>query len=130
MYFNIKEKAEQPSFRSDKRYILSAYTFNGKQDSVDEDGNPRIDNIDTYDDAVRHDNVFALKLQTNDRTDYYVLMHRSTGELYNPLGPYGSAERHNYELLRVSKEVFESYVGFLRTRNALFIKQAQIARGF
>lgn len=97
------------------------FTIKGKQSSLDVNGNPITDNV----------NLAYAKSFSNG---VYFIRTTSNGRLLNPFGDTGDAKRSQDEYAgldpyfrKVPKSVFDYYLAFLRTRNQLYLANAESA---
>jgi signal peptidase I len=66
----------------------------------------------------------VIDLGDTNQIKYFVRTHNNVP--YDPNGPYSHRETYlRTELKNVSKETFESYVTYLKTRNKLYMTKAQ-----
>jgi hypothetical protein len=72
------------------------------------------------------DKIFAKCVYINEdgiKYKYYVLTYHNT--IYDPFGPDSHRERTLDTILKnTSKETFESYISYLKTRNRLYLTRA------
>ena len=109
---------------SNKNTIL--YTVSGRQDFVDDDGFFQInfqpvDNakVNPYVHAIKHQNRYLVKLGEN-------------GRLFNPYGLYSEGMetkqrvgRPTWKFINTTKNNFDQYITFLKTKNEVFLKNAE-----
>ena len=69
--------------------------------------------------------VFAKVLKNENKNDrHFILTHESSP--HDPWGMYKNRERHlRMNMKTVSKETFDFYMLFLKTRNSLYMTRAQ-----
>ena len=69
--------------------------------------------------------VFAKVLKKENKDDrHFILTHESAP--HDPWGMYKNRERHlSMSMKTVSKETFDFYMLFLKTRNSLYMTRAQ-----
>tara|TARA_R110002012_G_scaffold273851_1_gene459963 strand:- start:851 stop:1231 length:381 start_codon:yes stop_codon:yes gene_type:complete len=107
---------------------VDVFTIYGKQQFQDEKGFPRLD-----DENQEHADAYAKKMIVGKRTKYYVKRGRY-GRLYNPIGLYSEgtarkqmrhAGRPEWEFKETTKQVFDKYINFLKTKNVAWLNNAE-----
>lgn len=101
------------------------FTILGEQDFLDNDQNPRLNS---------DDKALAKTIRVNDGIKKYYLKVGTYGKIYNPIGMYseGKSEkflskigRKEFEFREVNKQIFDSYITFLKTRNIAWLNNAE-----
>lgn len=115
--FQISKKDEAlPSF--------VYYTILGKQDYVDTDGFPIINN---------KENSLAYTKTLNNETQYFLKVGLY-GKIYNPMGLYSEGKsnkfmakigKNAYNFTRVNQKVFNMYLNFLKSKNIAWLNNAE-----
>ena len=123
----IRQNKEVKSIYPDtsvKNTIL--YTVRGREDFVDQDGFFQID-FQPVDDAKRNPYVHAIKHQSR-----YLVKLGENGKLFNPYGLYSEGMetkqrvgRPTWKFINTTKNNFEQYITFLKTKNEVFLKNAE-----
>ena len=102
------------------------YTVRGREDFVDQNGCFQINyqpveqaKTNPYVHAIRHNHRYLVKLGEN-------------GKLFNPYGPFSEGMetkqrvgRPTWKFINTSKNNFDQYVTFLKTKNEVFLKNAE-----
>jgi len=102
------------------------YTIKGRHDFVDQDGRYQINfqpveqaKSNPYVHAIKHNSRFLVKLGEN-------------GKLFNPYGPFSEGMetkqrvgRPTWKFINTTKANFDQYVTFLKTKNEVFLKNAE-----
>jgi hexokinase len=79
---------------------------------------------DTDDEKKAFAKFVVIDLGGTNQTKYFVRTHNNVP--YDPNGPYSHRETYlRTELKNVSRETFENYITYLRTRNQLYMTKAQ-----
>jgi len=98
---------------------MTQYTIRGKQSSIDKVGNPL-----TTDSKLTYAKSYP--------NDTYYIRSNNIGRLLNPQGDYGDDKRPQDvtagvepHFKKVNAKVFEYYLAFLRTRNELYLNNAE-----
>lgn len=85
---------------------------------LDRAGNSTLDEKQAFAKSV------VIDLGNANQTKYFVRTHNNVP--YDPNGPYSHRETYlRTELKNVSKETFENYITYLKTRNQLYMTRAQ-----
>jgi hypothetical protein len=118
--FKINKSKIEDSASSEYKY----YTIFGSHSSLDENGNPVIEN---------KKNSFAYsRLLAGEQTFY--LKIGMYGKIFNPMGLYSEGKqnkflskigREEYTFKKVSQKVFDLYLNFLRTKNTAWLNNAE-----
>jgi len=102
------------------------YTVRGREDFVDENGFFQI-NFEPVDTAKRNPYVHAIKHQNR-----YLVKLGENGKLFNPYGLYSEGMetkqrvgRPTWKFINTTKNNFEQYITFLKTKNEVFLKNAE-----
>ena len=102
------------------------YTVRGREDFVDQNGCFQINyqpvekaKTNPYVHAIRHNHRYLVKLGEN-------------GKLFNPYGPFSEGMetkqrvgRPTWKFINTNKNNFDQYVNFLKTKNEVFLKNAE-----
>jgi len=102
------------------------YTISGREDFVDREGFFRIGfqpieraKVNPYVHAIKHQQRYLVKLGEN-------------GKLFNPYGLYSEGMetkqrvgRPTWKFMNTTKSNFNQYINFLKTKNELFLKNAE-----
>jgi len=102
------------------------YTVRGREDFVDQDGFFQVNfqrieqaKLNPYVHAIKHNSRFLVKLGEN-------------GKLFNPYGPFSEGMetkqrvgRPTWKFINTTKANFDQYVTFLKTKNEVFLKNAE-----
>lgn len=100
------------------------YTALGDHESIDEDGNPRVNN---------KENCLAY-IRENDKDKQYYIKVGTYGKIYNPIGLFSEGKskkflskigKNEYTFSKVNQKVFDLYVNFLRTKNIAWLNNAE-----
>ena len=88
---------------------------NKKTHKYDRNGSPVINSKES---------VFAQEVLENERSYYKIKTYQNTP--FDPQGQYSHREKHlETDMKKVSKETFDYYMLFLKTRNGLYMTRAQ-----
>jgi len=127
--FKIDRDKEDPS-----DILISAYTFKGEHDFMDDQGYPMIEiGEEDLEDLFSSPDAYALKITKGRLTTYYVKRGRH-GHLYNPIGMYTEgtknkqmrhAGRPEWRFEATSSKVFNYYIKFLQTKNSAWLRNAE-----
>jgi hypothetical protein len=115
--FQISKKDEiLPSF--------TYYTILGKQDYIDTDGFPIINN---------KEHSLAYTKNINNEIQYFLKVGLY-GKIYNPMGLYSEGKsnkfmakigKNEYNFTRVNRKVFDMYLNFLKSKNIAWLNNAE-----
>lgn len=114
---NIKPKVE------DNEY----YTLSGLEDFLDENHNPRIQNLDDG-------KIMAKKIVRDDNSVRFSIKMNNNGKAYNPISLYGAEKssgflervcKNNDKFRDISSKAFDLYVKFLKTKNVAWLHNAE-----
>ena len=97
-----------------------------KEDFVKPSESFMIDRIgaETNDEKKAFAKTLIIDLGDNRQTKYFVRTHNNVP--YDPNGPYSHRETYlRTELKTVSKDTFENYTTYLKTKNQLYMTKAQ-----
>ena len=122
--------------------VTTVYTIKGKEDELDPDGLPILNDTiyersngdeyivkaDTFDDA------YAKKTYNGKRYRYYAKMNQR-GDLYSPFGLYEEWQTKQkkdsgepiWQFKEINQRVFELYTSFLKTKNKAWLQNANRA---
>ena len=123
MEFVINQNKEENNDSS-----TEVFTIYGKQEFQDSKGFPRLEESNED-----HADAYAKKIAVGRRTKYYVKRGRY-GRLYNPIGLYSEgtarkqmrhAGRPEWEFKETTKQVFDKYINFLKTKNVAWLNNAE-----
>ena len=91
--FNISKESKKNKDVTIKANTV-VYTMSGKQDFLDEDGYPRLNDLSGKKAEDRHE-AHAKVLPDGDKTKFFAKIGRH-GKLYNPIGMYseGTSAKH------------------------------------
>lgn len=101
-----------------------AYTIFGDHDFIDDDQNPRTNDLT---------NCLAKHTISNSKHKYYIKVG-AYGKIYNPMGLYSEGTSNKFlakigksawEFTEVNQKVFDMYVNFLRTKNQAWLNNAE-----
>lgn len=101
------------------------YTFLGDHDYLDDDDFPRTDEDSTK--------VLAKIRKGISNTKYFIKVG-SHGQIFNPIGMYSEGKQNKFmskigklefAFREVNKNVFETYINFLKTKNIAWLNNAQ-----
>lgn len=129
--FNISKESKKNKDVTIKANTV-VYTMSGKQDFLDEDGYPRLNDLSGKKAEDRHE-AHAKVLPDGDKTKFFAKIGRH-GKLYNPIGMYseGTSAKHvkhagrpEWVFREVTKKVFDYYIQFLKTKNAAWLNNAE-----
>jgi len=102
------------------------YTVRGREDFVDENGYFQI-NYQPIERAKTNPYVHAIKHQSR-----YLVKLGENGKLFNPYGPFSEGMetkqrvgRPTWKFINTTKANFDQYVTFLKTKNEVFLKNAE-----
>lgn len=105
---------------------LKLYTSNGKHNFKDDDGNFRITSEPLY---TAQENPYVHAIGGKNR---YLVKISEHGRLFNPYGLYSEGMetkkrvgRPTWKFRSTTKECFNNYITFLRTKNEIFLKHAE-----
>lgn len=97
-----------------------------KEDFVKESESIMIDRTgkNTSDEKQVFAKSVAINLGDTNQMKYFIKTHNNVP--YDPNGPYSHRETYlRTELKNVSKETFENYITYLKTKNQLYMTRAQ-----
>jgi len=102
------------------------YTVRGQEDFVDDDGFFQI-NFEPVDTAKRNPYVHAIKHQKR-----FLVKLGENGKLFNPYGPFSEGMetkqrvgRPTWKFINTTENNFNQYITFLKTKNEVFLKNAE-----
>ena len=102
------------------------YTVRGREDFVDDDGFFQI-NFEPVDTAKRNPYVHAIKHQKR-----FLVKLGENGKLFNPYGPFSEGMetkqrvgRPTWKFINTTENNFNQYITFLKTKNEVFLKNAE-----
>lgn len=107
---------------------ITLYTLMGDHDTIDDDGNPVLD------DEEGSDYGYAKRITVDGNQVSYYIKRTQDGHFYNPLGILTEGTqskkklghgRKEYEYVKVGAKAFKNYVKFLRTKNSVYLTNAQ-----
>lgn len=109
-----------------KKENVILYTVNGREDFIDKEGFFRI-NFQPIERAKLNPYVHAIKYQNR-----YLIKLDENGKLFNPYGPFTEGMetkqrvgRPTWKFRNTSKNNFNQYINFLKTKNEVFLKNAE-----
>jgi hypothetical protein len=103
------------------------YTILGSEDFIDDNNNPRIKNNDNT-------QILAKKVVRSDNSIKFLVKLSNNGKIYNPISIYGEERQSNFldsvckssdKFIEVNGKVFEAYIKFLKTKNKLWLHNAE-----
>ena len=121
-----QDKDLTEDYRDTTNHNTVLYTIRGRHDFVDQDGRFQVnfepvekDKNITYVHAIRRNSRYLVKLGEN-------------GRLFNPYGPFSEGMetkqrvgRPTWKFINTTKANFDQYVTFLKTKNEVFLKNAE-----
>ena len=118
---NIKSIHPQYSVKN-----TTLYTVIGRHDFVDDNGFFQV-NFQPIEEAKKNPYVHAIKHQNR-----YLVKLGENGRLFNPYGLYSEGMetkqrvgRPTWKFINTTKNNFEQYITFLKTKNEVFLKNAE-----
>jgi hypothetical protein len=102
------------------------YTISGNDDYLDSNGNPRL--------KTESEKVCAKKLYRADGSLRFYIRLANNSSVYNPISLYGDEKpnafldrvvRSGFKFKEVNEKVFNMYLGFLKTKNAAWLHNAE-----
>ena len=121
-----QDKELTEGYRDTTNHNTVLYTIRGRHDFVDQDGRFQVNfepvekaKNNPYVHAIRHNSRYLVKLGEN-------------GRLFNPYGPFSEGMetklrvgRPTWKFINTTKANFDQYVTFLKTKNEVFLKNAE-----
>lgn len=110
----------------DKDLSDEFYTISGTSDYLDTEGNPRLNE--------ENQKVCAKKLYRADGSHRFYIRLANNNSVYNPISLYGDEKpntfldrvvRSGFKFKEVNEKVFNMYLGFLKTKNAAWLHNAE-----
>lgn len=133
---DINKAIFRPQDKNDNPELLTkVYTITGNENQLDDEGYPILldepyeeDGQEYIDPAELRDEAYA-KYVRGQRVKYYVKQDNA-GHFYNPIGLYGKQKQRKgsqdvWRFRETSKQAFELYIKFLKTRNVAWLQQAE-----
>ena len=121
-----QDKDLTEDYRDTTNHNTILYTIKGRHDFVDQDGRFQV-NFEPVEKAKSNPYVHAIK--HNSR---YLVKLGENGKLFNPYGPFSEGMetkqrvgRPTWKFINTSKNNFDQYVTFLKTKNEVFLKNAE-----
>ena len=108
----------------ENQYNYTYYTLVGNHTSVDDDGQPLIDN---------KEKSMAYIKKSETESQYYIKVGLY-GKIFNPIGLYSEGKqnkflskvgKNEYNFTRVNKKVFDMYLNFLKSKNIAWLNNAE-----
>ena len=121
-----QDKELTEGYRDTTNHNTVLYTIRGRHDFVDQDGRFQV-NFEPVEKAKSNPYVHAIK--HNSR---YLVKLGENGRLFNPYGPFSEGMetkqrvgRPTWKFINTTKANFDQYVTFLKTKNEVFLKNAE-----
>lgn len=109
------------------------YTILGKQDDLDEDGNPILNSEDEDGNSESVEERALAQIVIVNGSKKYKVKRYANGQLYDPMGITNRNNQRRNDRIRsttygwtiVSKPCFDLYLAFLRTKNKAHLLRAE-----